>query len=264
MCLALKHNHNPNILISVITPAYNAERFIEAAIKSVLDQTYTHWEMIIVDDHSNDSTVSIVKQYVEKDARIQLIELKENKGAGNARNTAMKQAKGRFLAFLDSDDLWLPNKLETQLNHMLRNDIGFSYTKYSLIDENGNDSGASYAIPEKLEYKDLLKFCHIGCLTVMLDRNITGNVEMNEIRNRQDYILWLDITKRGIPACGLNLTLSKYRKVSNSISSNKLKVSKLNWKVYREIIGLNVLKSAWYFGHYVYFYIKKIMQQRKK
>jgi len=264
VCLALKHNQNSNILISVITPAYNAERFIEAAIKSVQNQTYDLWEMIIVDDHSTDQTAKIIKQYVDRDPRIKVIQLTENRGAGYARNVAMKHANGRFLAFLDSDDLWLPEKLETQLKFMLENEIGFSYTKYSLIDETGNPSGSSYSIPEKLEYKDLLKFCHIGCLTVMLDRNITGNVEMNEIRNRQDYILWLDITKRGIPAYGLNLTLSKYRKVSNSISSNKLKVSKLNWKVYREIIGLNVLKSAWYFGHYVYFYIKKIMQQRKK
>lgn len=262
MCLTLKHDQNFKPLVSVITPAYNSELYISETIKSVQAQTYVNWEMIIVDDNSKDNTVDIVKKYMQNDNRIRLIELKRNKGAGNARNVAMGHANGRFLAFLDSDDIWLPEKLEKQLKFMLENNIGFSYTKYRTIDENGNEIGSSFKIPNKLEYKDLLRFCPIGCLTVMLDRKITGDVKMNLMRNRQDYILWLDITKKGIPAYALQSTLSEYRKVSNSISSNKFKVAKLNWKVYREILGFSLIKSAWYFSNYVFYYLRKMLQQR--
>ncbi|GAA0468399.1 glycosyltransferase family 2 protein [Alkalibacillus silvisoli] len=248
--------------ISVITPAYNSEQFIEEAIRSVQAQTIDNWEMIIVDDCSKDRTVKIVESLKQQDSRIKLHKLDENKGAGYARNVAMDLAKGRFIAFLDSDDAWLPEKLEKQYQFMKRRGVGFSYTKYKLIDEDGHLSGAPYEVPSDLDFKDLLKFCHIGCLTVMLDRDKVGHVQMDLIRNRQDYLLWLDITREGVKAYALQEVLSKYRKVSNSISSNKLKVAKLNWKIYRERFGMNVIKSAWYFLHYVYFYIRKMQQQR--
>ncbi|GEN44234.1 glycosyltransferase family 2 protein [Alkalibacillus haloalkaliphilus] len=250
-------------IISVITPTYNSEQFIEETIKSVQAQTIENWEMVIVDDCSTDRTVEIIESIRQHDSRIKLHKLDENKGAGYARNVAMDLAQGRFIAFLDSDDLWLPEKLEKQYRNMKIRDIAFSHTQYKVIDEDGHLTGAPYEIPNELKYGDLLKFCHIGCLTVMLDRKKVGHVQMDLMRNRQDYLLWLDITKEGFKAYALQEVLSKYRKVSNSISSNKLKVAKLNWRIYRERFGMNVLQSAWYFTHYVYFYIRKMQQQRK-
>src|SRR5690625_3661748 len=155
--------HKP--LVSVITPAYNAERFIAEAIESVRKQTYTNWEMIIVNDCSTDRTVQIVESYQKKDKRIKLYHLQKNSGSGVARNKAMDEANGRFLAFLDSDDLWLPEKLERQIEFMLSNHIAFSFTKYVRMLEDGTVTNAVTNAPTQLGYNDLMKQCVIGCLT---------------------------------------------------------------------------------------------------
>lgn len=237
-------------LISVITPAYNAERFIGETIESVLQQTYKNWEMIIVDDCSTDATVEIVQQYVEQDERVRLIQLKENSGSAIARNTAMDHAKGDFFAFLDSDDLWYPEKLDKQLTFMLEKDIAFSFTKYVRMREDGTLTKAITKAPEKVGYEQLMKHCVIGCLTVMLDMRKIGPMRMVNIRTRQDYVFWLHITKRGIPAYGLPEVLAKYRLVEGSISSNKLKAAKKNWHVYRHIEQQPLWRSIWIFTNY--------------
>lgn len=237
-------------IVSVITPAYNAEKFISETIESVLNQTFSHWEMIIVDDCSTDRTKEIVQRYVEKDSRIKLIQLKENSGSAIARNTAMDHALGRYLAFLDSDDQWLPEKLEKQLKFMQDNDVAFSYTKYIRILEDGTDTNEISKAPQQLSYDDLMKQCVIGCLTVMLDRKKIGELRMVNIRTRQDYAFWLAITRKGFLAHGLPEVLAKYRLVENSISRNKLKAAKQNWYVYRHIEKQNLFKSLWYFGNY--------------
>ena len=237
-------------IVSVITPAYNAEKFISETIESVLNQTFSHWEMIIVDDCSTDRTKEIVQRYVEKDSRIKLIQLKENSGSAIARNTAMDHALGRYLAFLDSDDQWLPEKLEKQLKFMQDNDVAFSYTKYIRILEDGTDTNEISKAQQQLPYDDLMKQCVIGCLTVMLDRKKIGELRMVNIRTRQDYAFWLAITRKGFLAHGLPEVLAKYRLVENSISRNKLKAAKQNWYVYRHIEKQNLFKSLWYFGNY--------------
>lgn len=246
---------NQQELVSVITPAYNAEKFIGDAIESVLAQTYAHWEMIIVDDCSTDETAKVVEQYSDK--RIRFIQLKTNSGPAIARNTSIQNAKGRYIAFLDSDDMWQPEKLEKQLAFMRRHDIAFSYTAYENMGEDGKSLGTVVPVLEKANYDKLLKENVIGCLTVMLDLLKVGPVEMVNIRTRQDYVLWLDICKRGFLAYGLKEVLAKYRVVENSISSNKLKMARQNWKVYREIENLNLIKSVWYFTHYMYYKVKK-------
>lgn len=251
-----------NPLVSVITPAYNAERFIGETIESVLKQTYKNWEMIIVDDKSTDNTVNIVKSYAERDSRIKLIELEENSGSAIARNTAMDHANGRYLAFLDSDDQWIENKLERQVEFMKENDIAFSFTKYVRMTEDGKVTNAISKVPEKVDYNQLMKHCVIGCLTVMLDREKIGNERMINIRTRQDYVFWLTLTKKGFIAYGLPEVLAKYRVVKNSISSNKLKAAKQNWNVYYNIEKQGLIKSLWYFSHYALISIKNVLKYK--
>ncbi len=240
--------HEP--LVSVITPAYNAERFIAETIESVLHQTYSNWEMIIVDDASTDRTAEIVQSYVERDPRIKYFRLEKNSGSGVARNKAMDLAKGRFIAFLDSDDLWMPTKLEKQIKFMLENDIAFSFTKYVRMKEDGTVTNAVTDAPAQVTYDDLMKHCVIGCLTVVLDRSKIGEERMLEIRTRQDYVFWLTLTKKGFIAHGLPEVLAKYRLVENSISSNKLKAARQNWNVYYKIEKQPLWKSIWYFANY--------------
>ena len=249
-----------NPTVSIITPAYNAERFISQTIESVLQQTYPHWEMIIVDDASQDNTVAIVQSYAQQDNRIKLIELATNSGSAVARNTAMEHATGQYLAFLDSDDLWLENKLAEQLRFMQEKDIAFSFTSYVRMRENGTTTNAIVEAPSSVGYDDLMKHCVIGCLTVMLDRDKIGSLKMPNIRTRQDYAFWLKITRKGYLAYGLPKVLAKYRLVENSISSNKIKAAKQNWYVYRHIEKHSFWKALWYFSHYACKSIKNIIK----
>ncbi len=249
-------------LISVITPAYNAENFIHETIESVLKQSYKNWEMIIVDDCSKDRTREIVKKYVEKDSRIKLFQLETNSGSAVARNTAMKNASGKYIAFLDSDDLWYPEKLEKQLQFMQEKNIAFSFTKYIRMEEDGTLRNAISKAPASVGYHDLMKHCVIGCLTVMVDREEIGPLEMVNIRTRQDYVYWLTITKMGYRAYGLPEVLAKYRSVDNSISSNKLKAAKRQWYVYRVIEKQNLIKSIYYFAHYAVIGLKNSIKYR--
>ncbi|WP_374724691.1 glycosyltransferase family 2 protein [Calidifontibacillus erzurumensis] len=243
-------------LVSVITPSYNSERFIKDTIESVLAQTYQNWEMIIVDDCSTDGTVRLIRKYQRMDRRIKLFRLKQNSGPAVARNLAIGQARGRYIAFLDSDDQWLPNKLAEQLQFMKENQIAFSYTQYRNMNESGKP-GSVVSIPDQVTYEDLLKHNVIGCLTVMLDRKVIGKVQMVNLRSRQDYALWLSILKKGYTAYGLQKVLAKYRNVENSLSSNKIKMARQNWRVYREVENISLIKSLYYFSHYAYFKLKK-------
>ncbi|EDX62252.1 MULTISPECIES: glycosyltransferase family 2 protein [Bacillus cereus group] len=243
-------SNNQEFMISVVIPSYNASTFIKETIQSVQSQTYTNWEMIIVDDVSKDNTRELIKEEIKKDDRIQLIELQENGGAAIARNTGINCAKGKYIAFLDSDDLWLPEKLEKQVAFMQNNDVAFSFTSYQIMNQDGTLTDKVVHVPEKINYNGLLKNTIIGCLTVMLDIEKLGKVQMPNIRTRQDTATWLKILKQGHCAYGLDEVLSKYRKVENSISSKKFKMAKMNWKLYREIEGLSIPKSAWCFINY--------------
>lgn len=244
-------------LISVITPSFNSSKFIADTIESVINQTYENWEMIIVDDCSTDNTREILSSYAQKDGRINVIFLKENSGAGAARNRALEAAKGRFITFLDSDDLWVPEKLQTQLEFMLGHDIAFSFTEYELMNEEGERLNKIIRVPEKIDYHGLLKNTIIGCLTVMIDREKTGDFKMLNIKSRQDFVLWLAILKKGFTAYGLQKTLSIYRIVKGSVSSNKLKTAKRNWYVFRKIEKLSFPYAVWCFVNYAFYAVWK-------
>ena len=241
-----------NDLVSIITANYNCEKFIEETIESVLAQTYKNWEMIIVDDVSTDNSVNIIKKYLKQDNRIKLIQLNKNSGAAVARNKAIEVAKGRYIAFLDSDDLWKPTKLEKQLVFMQKNNYDFTYTDYNLINEDSIKYGKTFKAKKESSYYDLLKTCSIGCLTVIYDTKNLGKITMPLILRRQDYGLWLKILKKIDKAYCLDESLAVYRTRQNSISSNKLKASQYQWKIYREIEKLNILSSIYYFLHYTY------------
>ena len=246
-----------NALISVILPAFNSEKFIEDCINSVLAQTYTNWEMIIVDDFSTDNSKEKITVLSENDTRIKTIFLDKNIGAAKSRNIAISKAKGKYIAFLDSDDLWMPTKLEAQIYFMQEKDIAFSYTTYQSISEDGNKLFSVIKGPSIMTYSYYLKNTIIGCLTVVIDREKTGNFEMPNIRSSHDMALWLLIMKRGFPGYGLDKNLAQYRVVSNSNTSSKLRAAKDVWKVYREIEKLSFLYSSWCFLNYAYNAIKK-------
>ena len=237
-------------LVSIITPAYNAAEYIAETIESVLAQSYPNWEMLIVNDCSKDNTAAIVQSYAAKDKRIKLINLKQNSGAAVARNTAIRNAKGRYMAFLDSDDLWQKDKLQKQLSFMQQNGYAFTFTAYEHFKDTKENIQSAVNIPKSLNYKQALKGNQIGCLTVMLDRKQIQNIEFSKQRH-EDYILWLNILKQGITAYGLNESLALYRiGNSKSISGNKLQSAIWTWNVYRESQKLTVLKSMYYMCFY--------------
>ena len=247
-------------MVSIITPSYNSAMFIKESIDSVIAQTYKHWEMIIVDDCSFDSSNEIIEEYIKKDNRIKLIVLDKNSGPAVSRNSAIRESKGRYIAFLDADDYWHKEKLEKQLAFMKDNDITLSFTGYERVEESSSKFIDTQFVPTKVDYKTLLKQNIMGCLTVMYDTEKLGKVYMPDILRRQDYALWLKILKQIPYAYGLNESLAYYRVRTASISSNKIIASKYHWKVLRDIEKLPLYKAIYYFGWYTY---KSIVKYKK-
>ena len=233
-------------LVSIITACYNSENYISETINSVLNQTYQNWELLIVDDCSTDNTKSLIKKFQKTEKRIKLFQLNENCGAAVARNKAIKEAKGTFIAFLDSDDMWLPKKLELQLEFMISNNYNLTHTSYELIDHQGNSLKKTIVPAKILGYKDMLYSNKIGCLTAIYNQSEIGKKYMPLLRKRQDYALWLKILKTGEKAYGLVEVLSQYRNTESSISNNKLNLIKWNWKLLREVENLSFIKSVYY------------------
>ena len=244
-----------NKLVSIITPSFNSSRFIEECIDSVLLQTYDNWELLIVDDCSSDNSSRLVKRY--NDNRISLIELEKNVGAAETRNIAIRKAKGKYIAFLDSDDIWMPTKLEDQIYFMQEKNIAFSFSNYQPISEYGRKLFTVIKVPKIMTYSSYLKNTMIGCLTVVIDRDKTGEFEMPYIRSSHDMALWLLIMRRGFKAYGLDQNLAKYRIVSTSNTARKWQAALDVWKVYRTIEKLSFIYSVWCFINYVFNAIKK-------
>jgi teichuronic acid biosynthesis glycosyltransferase TuaG len=242
-------------LVSIITPSYNSSRFIEECIDSVLSQTHDNWELLIVDDCSSDNSCELIEKYNDK--RIALIELEKNVGAAEARNIAIRKAKGKYIAFLDADDIWMPTKLEKQIGFMLEKNIAFSFTSYESISEDGQQRYSIIKAYKKMTYYSYLKNTIIGCLTVIIDREKTGDFQMPNIRSSHDMALWLLLMKRGFDAFGLEENLGSYRVVSTSNTSNKLKAAFDVWEVYRKVERLGIFYSIWCFINYVFNAIKK-------
>ena len=233
-------------LVSVITTTYNCGRFIAETIESIQAQTYENWEMCIVDDCSTDDTKAVVEGYMANDSRIKYYCLPENSGAAVARTKAMELAQGEYMAFCDSDDLWLPEKLERQLAFMEETGFAFTCTAYEQIDEEGNSLNRVIKTIDKTDYNRLLLDCPVGNSTVMYNVGVMGKFQVPNIRKRNDDALWLTMLKKEKYIRGMKDMLMRYRIRSNSISSNKLKVIKYHWILYRDIEHLSVLRSVFH------------------
>lgn len=244
-------------LVSIITPVYNAERFLSDTIKSVQNQTYKNWEILLIDDCSKDNSAQIIKEFQKYDNRIKYIKLKKNSGASASRNEGIRNAKGRFIAFVDSDDIWKPEKLEIQIKYMLKENVGFTFTSYRYMKENGELTNKIAKAPSKINYNGLLKNTIIGCSTVVIDREIVDYFEMPLVRRGQDTATWLQILRKEKYAYGIEQDLVNYRLVGESLSSNKIIALKRTWNTYRNVEKLGLLKSSYVFCFYVFNAIKK-------
>jgi teichuronic acid biosynthesis glycosyltransferase TuaG len=228
-----------NPLVSIITPTFNSEKFITETIKSIQNQSYTNWEMIVVDDCSSDKTVSIISNFAQFDSRIKFFQLEKNSGTGVARNKALSETKGRFVTFLDSDDLWKPIKLEKQIDFLLKNNLVFTFSFYECIDEDGIPLNKRVEAPINLSFRQLFFCNYIGNLTGIYDVDYFGKVTISSIRKRQDWMLWLSILKKIKTAQPLPESLAYYRIRANSISASKFDLLKHNFAVYRTFHGFN-------------------------
>ena len=246
-------------LVSIVIPVYNCEKFLKDTIKTIQEQTYTNWEAFFVDDCSKDNSVEIIKEAEKSDSRIKLIKLEKNSGAAIARNTGIKNAKGRYIAFLDSDDLWEKEKLEKQLKFIKEGNYAFTFTGYEFIEEDGTRTGKKVHVPKELTYKQALKNTVIFTSTVIFDISILGKklIEMPNIKRGQDSATWWKVLKNNNIAYGLDENLSLYRRSKGTLSSNKIKALKRTWNLYRNVEHFSVFKSMYYFSIYVVNAIKR-------
>lgn len=233
-------------LVSIITPNWNCAKFVRDTIKSVQNQTYTNWEMIIVDDCSTDESETIIKSFLTEDNRIKFIRNEKNSGAAISRNYALREAKGKWIAFLDSDDLWTPDKLEKQLKFMVENGYKFSYTKYIEIDELGKEKGICISGPKHITQRGMYNFCWPGCLTVMYNRDAIGLIQIADIKKNNDYAMWLKVCKKA-DCYLLTEVLAKYRRGrSGSISTQGYStLIKWHYKLFHEANKKNTILSIW-------------------
>lgn len=243
------------MLVSIISPSFNCEKFIRETYESIKNQTHNDWEWLVTDDCSTDSSWQILTEIAEKDPRVKLSRNAKNAGAAVSRNNSIERAQGEFLAFLDTDDLWLPSKLTEHLQFMLENDASISFTSYGLIDEQSND--IPQVVDAKLagafSYQDMLcKRATMGCCTVMVKASDFDDLTMPLIRAGQDYALWLKLLKTGKQAVIFPKMLSKYRLVTASLSANKVNKAKKTWTIYRKIEKLNLFSASWAFVNYAY------------
>lgn len=259
MSSMMKNEKDVNMKVSIITPVYNSEKFLRYTIESVINQTYRDWELLLVDDCSIDKSSKIIEEYIEKDERIKYYMLDNNSGAAVARNYALDKSTGRFVAYLDADDLWVENKLEKQIRFMTNNNYGFTCIDYEVIDENGNSKNKIVSMPKVIDYNLFLRNTIIQTVGVMIDTSIVSKrlLEMPLIRRRQDAGTWCQILKNGYNCYGLNENLASYRRVSNSLSSNKFKAVKGTWYLYRNVENLTLFKSCYSFVGYAWNACKK-------
>lgn len=226
-------------LVSILIPTFNSEKFILEAIRSVQNQTYINWEIILVDDCSTDATLSIVSEMALNDDRIHFSKLAKNAGTGVARNSALATAKGRYIAFLDADDLWKPEKLKKQIDFLIKKNLPFTFSFYDCIDEEGNPLNKRVEAPVNLTYRQLFFCNYVGNLTAIYDVNFFGKIPISSIRKRQDWMLWLTLLKKIKVAHVVPESLAYYRIRDNSISTSKLDLIKYNFAVYRQFHGFS-------------------------
>lgn len=234
-------------LVSIITPVYQCEKYLAGTIESVLSQSYSNWELILVDDCTPDGSVEIIRPYLESDPRFRYLKLERNGGAAVARNAGLDLARGRYIAYLDADDLWLPRKLERQLDFMAKTGAAFTCCDYEKIEHDGTPLHKTVHMPKTITYEQLLRNTIIQTVGVIVD---TARVDrtllrMPDLRRGQDSATWLQMLKNGVEFLGQNEVLAQYRRVPNSLSANKFRAMKRTWHLYRKVEMLSVPKSLW-------------------
>ena len=250
-------------MVSVVMPTFNCEKYIAQTIESVLSQTYTDFEILVIDDCSSDNTVDLVKKI--SDPRIKLFVNDVNKGTAFSRNLAISESKGEYIAFLDGDDLWEPTKLEQQISFMKKNDISFSYTQYDEINEDGTPRNIVISGPKVVKHNRMKRMCYPGCLTVMYKKSVYPDLSIpNDIRKRNDYALWLKLSTK-VNCYLLPNVLAHYRRRNSSISSGKKsKLLKYHADVFSKVLNYNKIHS-WYRAlvNVVFYFYKKLIYRRK-
>ena len=251
-------------LVSVIMPAYNAESYIEQAVRSVIGQTIKDWELIVLDDGSQDGTCAIVESLAREDDRIRFVRNVENIGVAKTRNRGFEICSGQYVALLDSDDVWHPEKLEMQLARMEQTGAELSYTSYAIVDREGRKTKADYLVPEIVSLKQLLKQNVIGCSTVMLTARLAKRNPFRTEYYHEDYVLWLQLLRSGCRVAGCTQVLVDWRYAEDSRSFNKLEAAKNRWQIYREYLGLSLPNSLWLLANYGAASLKKYLKSPKK
>lgn len=249
-------------LVSIITPVFNAIPFLEETVKSVIKQSYTNWEWILVNDCSEDQSWDFLKRLADEDSRFVLLENEKNIGQGKSRNKAIKEARGKFLAFLDADDIWAEDKLMIQITLMLQKKLSFCHTSYGYIDERGIPIKETFQVTSgPVTYEDLLKRTEISCLTAIYDASELGKFYMTDGRTKEDYALWLDILRSGVTSYGINQELAYYRQHGKSTTSKKHKLILDHYKFLRRHQRLSVFNAMkytgfWMFNGFIRYYLK--------
>lgn len=240
-----------NFLVSVITPVYNCERYLDDTVRSVLAQTYQHWELLLIIDVKNsDHSLEKALAWGQQDSRIKILQSPENLGVANNRNIGIKSANGDLIAFLDADDLWLPQKLERQIDFMVKKNADFCSHTYQQIQEDGSLLPIIRRCRENATREDLLKSNDIGCLTVMIKSSLIKQFSFKSNQAHEDYVLWLEILEKTSIAYGLDEVLGYYRVLPQSRSADKKKAALDRWHIYRRVLRLSLTSSIYYFCHY--------------
>ncbi|MHA6261271.1 glycosyltransferase family 2 protein [Sporosarcina sp. CAU 1771] len=245
--------------ISIIMPAYNCENFVEESILSVINQTYIFWELIVIDDGSIDNTNQIIQNLASSNERIRIFKNESNRGVSETRNKGISLAKGEWIAFLDSDDMWKEKKLEKQIYHALKKDVSFVFTGSSYVDVIGKPYKGVFEVPEVVTYKKLRKHNVISCSSVLAKKTLFNSIKMERDDLHEDYAVWLRILKLGDNALGINEPLLIYRISKKSKSGNKIKTIKMTYKVYR-FIGINPIASIYFMTNHI---IKSVFKYKR-
>lgn len=237
-------------LVSIIMPAYNAQDYIGEAIRSVQDQTVTDWQLFVIDDGSKDGTCRIVAELAQMDSRIHLLPNEKNMGTARTRNRGLELCRSRYVAFLDSDDIWYPQKLERQLAAAEEKKADVVFTSYAIIDNAGKNRCNDFIVQETVDLKGMLRRNELGCSTVLLSERVARQYRFLEEFYHEDYALWLKMLRDGAVFAGVTEVLVGYRYHSNSRASNKLNSARSRWRIYRELLGMSVFTSGWYLMQY--------------
>ena len=246
--------------VSIITPCYNAERTIVTAIESVINQSFQNWEMLIIDDCSNDSSPEIIKEYADRDHRIKYFQTNEKSGSPSLpRNIGIDNACGKYIAFLDADDIWLPNKLEQQIQFIENNDYSFIYSDYEKINHLGERNNRIVKMPESASFWDVIETCTIPCLTALIKREIIGDTRFKHIP-KEDFVFWLDILKKEVIAYNVGQVLALYREQPNSRSSNKFNMIKNQRIILRKIEGVKPVVASYFMFQYLFHGVLKFIK----